>query len=169
MTQWHGIRFGYHLTRHLRLVGNTLEAKYELENLAPFDFHFVWAMHSLMAFSAPVQLATAGDKSWRWSHDAAGGQKQLSFQWPLVHSEQDLSRPADLPAGKGWKVFSSEPISKPFTIAYPTRKRSLSISYASDSNIAAYWGVWINTGGGPATATSPWSRPPACMTGSMSR
>src|SRR5690242_6684620 len=84
-TEWHGLRFGYHLTRHLKLEGPALVAEYELENLAPFDFHFVWALHSLMALPNSVRLEYSGDRDWRWSHDAHGGQPNKPFTWPVCH------------------------------------------------------------------------------------
>ena len=146
LTRWRGVRFGYELSRHLLLVGNTLQAEYELKNCTPFDFHFVWAMHSLMRLDVPVELKSAASE-WRWSHKADGTQQNTTFKWPQCTSGEDLSRPSDLPANKGWKLFSASPIEKPFTIVYPERKRQLEVSYESDSQIAAYWGVWINTGG----------------------
>ena len=147
VTRWNGLRFGYQLSRHILLLDNTLEARYELKNLAPFDFHFVWAMHSLMRLDLPVELGFAGNDAWRWSHKADGAQQNTPFTWPSCAPGQDLSRPNDLSAGLGWKLFSTHPIDKPISIFYPTRKRQLTVSYQSDSQIAAYWGIWINTGG----------------------
>jgi len=147
LTCWHGIRFGYHFSRHLRLIDNTLEAQYTLENLVPFDFHFVWALHSLMRLTASVELQYEGDRLWRLSHGAVGDAVNAGFSWPLCAADEDLSRLHKLPAGRGWKAFSVEPISKPLVIDYPERKRKLAISYESSCGIEAYWGIWINTGG----------------------
>ena len=38
------------------------------------------------------------------------------------------------------------PITLPGIVNYPSRGRSLKLSFES-SDLAAYWGVWINTGG----------------------
>src|SRR5271154_7342510 len=53
---WHGLRFGYRLTRKLFLEEDSVVADYTLINLAPFEFRFVWAMHSLMSLVSPVKL-----------------------------------------------------------------------------------------------------------------
>ncbi len=147
VTRWRGIRFGYELTRNLMLVGNALEAEYELKNFAPSDFHFVWALHSLMRLDQSVEFEYGGDKAWRWSHVADGTLKNTPFTWPTCTSGENLAKPNELPANKGWKVFSATTIDRPFAIFYPQRKRKLSISYESDSQVAAYWGIWINSGG----------------------
>lgn len=146
-TRWHGIRFAYHLTRNLRLDGSSLVASYELENLAPFPFRYVWALHSLMAMTSPVELRYAGSSDWRWSHDANGTPLHRPFQWPEVQPDENLAIPSDLPAGKAWKAYSNTPISHPFTLAYPQRKRQLTISYESATAVTGYWGLWLNTGG----------------------
>ena len=58
-TVWHGLRFGYRLTRKLYLEGSSIVAEYTLINLAPFDFRFVWAAHGLMSMAAPVVTVVA--------------------------------------------------------------------------------------------------------------
>ena len=147
-TVWHGLRFGYRLTRRLSLDENApaLSAEYSLLNLAPFEFHFVWGMHALMAMNGPVEVACDA-RGFRLSHDAEGTDIQTAFDWPVAAGGLDLSRPNDLPPRKGWKVFSTARIAGPATVRYPSRGRSLRISYASSDELPAYWGVWINTGG----------------------
>jgi Domain of unknown function (DUF5107) len=145
-TVWHGLRFGYRLTRKLHLDGPSLIAEYTLINLAPFEFRFVWALHSLMAMIQPVHFGLPSAK-FQFSHDAQSVEQQQPFEWPIVSEMVDLSKTETLPARKGWKVFSTEPINGPFVVRYPTRGRSVSIEYTSESNLPAYWGIWINTGG----------------------
>jgi hypothetical protein len=65
----------------------------------------------------------------------------------MTHEGQNLSSPAELPNKQGWKVFSHAPVSGPAVVRYPGRSRVLEISYASEEQLAAYWGVWVNTGG----------------------
>ncbi len=146
-TVWHGLRFGYRLTRKLHLEGQSLLAEYKVVNLAPFEFRFVWAMHSLMSMQTPVELDLAHPKDFRFSHDAAGAEHQQNFTWPKAADDQDFSHPENLPARRGWKLFSQSPIDSPLLVRYPNRKRSLTIAYSSEDNVAAYWGIWINTGG----------------------
>lgn len=145
-TEWNGLRFGYRLARRLWIEGPTLGAEYTLTNLAPFDFRFVWAMHSLMSLHVPVELELPSGV-FRLSHDAASNRMDVPFDWPTTAAGERLARPDSLPAERGWKVFSVEPIASPAVVRYPTRKRNLKIEYASNDGLPAYWGVWINTGG----------------------
>ena len=123
-TVWHGLRFGYRLTRKLYLEGASVVAEYTLVNLAPFHFRFVWAQHALLALRAGVEI------------DA-----------PIKAASLDLRRPDELPARQSWKAYSDEPISGPATIRYPRRGRTLAVEYQSDDGLAAWWGLWMNTGG----------------------
>ena len=153
-TVWHGLRFGYRLTRKLYLDGPALAAEYTLVNLAPFDFHFVWAQHALLSLTAEARVELpppAGGQvtPFRWSHDAEGHEFDQPFAWPNLGDGLDVSRPASLPPRQGWKLVSAEPIpaSRPAVIRYPTRDRSLRIEYSTGDDLRAYWGVWVNTGG----------------------
>lgn len=145
-TVWHGLRFGYRLTRKLYLDGPTITAEYQLNNLAPYEFRFVWAMHALMSMASPVQLQLPGPSEYRFSHDAQGKEVQQPFNWPIL-TDLDFSRLDQLPARQGWKLFSLHPIETPATIAYPSRQRLVRLQYESIGFLSAYWGLWINTGG----------------------
>jgi hypothetical protein len=146
-TVWHGLRFGYRISRKLYLEGSAVVADYRLINLAPFDFRFVWGLHSLMSLAEPAVLELANPGLFRLSHDHQGTDIQQSFDWPILPDGADLSKLASLPSRKGWKVFSAEPIDGPMVIRYPTRKRTVQIEYTSEDNLEAYWGIWINSGG----------------------
>ena len=147
-TVWHGLRFGYRLTRKLYLEGATVVSQYTLINLAPFEFRFIWATHPLMSLAVPVELELPGNPRFRLSHDATGHEIQQEFAWPITEEEGDnLSKPADLRPKLAWKVFSSLPITSPMTIKYPTRQRSATMEYQTEDGMAAYWGVWLNSGG----------------------
>jgi hypothetical protein len=128
-TVWHGLRFGYRLTRKLRLEENGIVAEYVLINLAPFDFHFVWSQHPLLAMEVPMRVELPGLAE-------QGGEGGLDF-----------SNPASLPTRQLWRRFSQSPIAEPVRIVYPSRHRQLEISYSSSTDLPAYWGIWLNTGG----------------------
>jgi hypothetical protein len=145
-TVWHGLRFGYRLTRKLYLQNSSVVAEYTLVNLAPFEFRFVWALHSLMSMAQPVEL-NVEQSSFRWSHDASGKRYDVNFSWPTIAPDENLSRLESLPAKRSWKSFTEDPIQSAFLVSYPTRKRWLRVEYESDDGLPAYWGLWINTGG----------------------
>jgi len=94
-----------------------------------------------------VEFQLAGANPFRYSHDAQGNEFHQEFPWPKLNDSLDFSHSENLPARQGWKLFSNEPIQAPITIQYPSRARSLSIEYSSQDELAAYWGIWINTGG----------------------
>ena len=146
-TVWNGLRFGYRLTRKLSLEADaSIVARYTLVNLAPFPFRFVWAQHALKAMSQPVEIQLADGTPMRLSHDAEGNLIDRNFTWPASGSD-NFSRPGDLPTERGWKLFSTEPITTPVTIRYPNRSRQLRIAFASDDQVPGYWGIWIDNGG----------------------
>ena len=146
-TVWHGLRFGYHFSRTLRLDGSSLVADYSLVNFAPFEFRYVWSMHALFSMESPAQLALPASASFRLDHEADGVEVQQPFSWPQVSSAIDLSHPSQLPENRAWKVFANNPISEPASINYASRRRTVSIEYIAEDGPAAYWGVWVNTGG----------------------
>jgi hypothetical protein len=147
-TVWHGLRFGYRLTRKLSIDGPALLAEYTLVNVAPFDFHFVWAAHGLMSLAAEVEIDAGDGTGYRFGHDAEGREHGESFAWPHAAAGEDLGRPAGLPAKRGWKVFSAAPLTDPVRVRYPTRGRHVTIEYAAEGGAPdAFWGIWINTGG----------------------
>ena len=150
-TVWHGLRFGYRLTRKLYLEGASVVAEYTLINLAPFDFYFVWAQHPILSLAQParIQLAPEASRAFRFSHVGGEVPVDLPFEWPVIPGGgMDVSNPGEMPHGQTWKVFSTDPIGGiPITVVYPTRGRSLKIEYASESELPGYWGLWINNGG----------------------
>jgi hypothetical protein len=146
-TVWHGLRFGYRVTRKLYLDGPSLTAEYTLVNLSPFDFKFVWALHSLMSLEKSAVLDMGASHLYRLSHDAGGADIQQPFDWPTTPDGVDLTKLDSLPPKRGWKVFSADRIDAPMVVRYPTRKRTLQIEYSSEDELAAYWGIWIKSGG----------------------
>jgi hypothetical protein len=145
-TTWHGVRFPYRLTRTILLDGPAVDIRYRLENLSPFLFRFVWAMHALAALDEPTRIDLPPGTPMRLSHDATGNTIDASFAWPMGPGGEDFSRLDTLPPGRGWKLFSQQRATGPASIHYPTRRRRLEIGFSS-ADAAAYWGLWLNTGG----------------------
>jgi hypothetical protein len=145
-TIWHGLRFGYRFARTLSLDGQRIVCNYAVQNLSPFDFRFVWAQHALMSMASPAGIEI-GRLNCRVDHDATGRDIQSPFTWPVTAEGDDLSDPDSLPSKRGWKIFALSPIDAPARVTYPSRERRLSIEYSSSDGTAAYWGIWINTGG----------------------
>src|SRR5690349_11372178 len=103
-TVWHGLRFGYRLTRKLYLDGPSVIADYTLVNLAPFDFLFVWSMQALMSLESPVELKLERGIQFQTASDDAPTEAGKTFAWPMASDEADLSQPVSLPTGRAWKA-----------------------------------------------------------------
>jgi hypothetical protein len=145
-TIWHGLRFGYRLSRAVTLEGSSLVAEYTLHNLAPFQFCFVWAAHALMTATVPIELELREGLPIRVDSTEADISPQ-SATWPRVDAKTDLSQFDALPGRRSWKVFTMDAIEDAVVVRYPTRGRIVRIEYSSEDNLPAYWGIWINTGG----------------------
>jgi hypothetical protein len=100
-----------------------------------------------MSMASPVELGTGDVRQFRLSHDHSGTVIDREFKWPREPGGEDLSKLAGLPARRGWKSFSVEPISSEIEVRYPGRGRSVKMSFGSDDGMAAYWGICIGTGG----------------------
>lgn len=137
-TVWHGLRFGYRLTRKLYLQDNAIICDYTLVNLAPFDFRFVWAMHALLSVVSAVEIDFGMPVKLVGPH-----------LWPTLDERTAFDRYDRLPEGFSWKVYSDAPISRHAIVRYPDRGRQLRIEYVTppDTGPTAHWGIWINTGG----------------------
>lgn len=142
-TVWHGLRFGYCLTRKVTLEGPSLIAEYTLVNQAPFPFRFVWALHASMNVTGGPQIDLGGERAMLIRPHRQGSTPD-PFNWPRW-DELDLSRYDTLPQGQKYKCFSVDPIAAPVIVRYPQRNRQVSISYTSQ-DVSAFWGIWINTG-----------------------
>jgi hypothetical protein len=117
-----------------------------VNNLAPFDFRFVWAQHSLMSVLSPVEV-DLGELTCRLSRDGAGRELQAPpFTWPNSPEGEDFSRPDKLGGKRAWKIFANDAIAAPALISYPQRGRTLRVEYDSEDGTQAYWGVWIDAG-----------------------
>src|SRR5688500_10994849 len=94
-TVWHGLRFGYRLTRKLYLEEASIVAAYTLVNLSPFDFHFVWAQHPIMALSrsAKIELGPEASRAFRFSHSVGAVPVDQPFDWPMLEGGLDVSNP----------------------------------------------------------------------------
>lgn len=139
-TVWHGLRFGYRLTRKLYLESASVVAEYTLINLAPFEFRFGWAMHAMLSTASPVTVDLGPAVHLR---DGDGGGET---RWPALDAGTNFTRSDELPAGRAWKRFTADPILTGARIGYPERHRRLEVGYSSEW-LAAYWGLWVNTGG----------------------
>ncbi len=122
-TVWHGLRFGYRLTRKLFLQENALVAEYSLINLSPFVFRFVWGPMAHLSVRNEVTF-DSGDPSFE-----------------RFANRQDITTHS----------ISFNPITQPLKAVYASRKRLLCFEYESSSNMSAYWSIMREAGGSEGT------------------
>ncbi len=136
-TVWHGLRFGYRLTRKLYLDGPSIVAEYTLVNLAPFEFPFAWAQHAMFSLQSPVRISL-GELPLTPAKN-----KPDAFPRGGIAGSVDGFEGLDV--GGQVKRFTRDPVSQtPAVIEYPQRRRRLVLAYQSESQIDAYWGIWLD-------------------------
>lgn len=134
-TVWHGLRFGYRLTRKLYIESASVICEYTLVNLAPFDFRFAWTPQILLSTHSPIEI------------DLGEPQRlHNGLDWPALDEQNAYDRFEHLPDGLAWRVHGQSPIRRPARVRYVDRKRLLEIEFESDSGIDGFWGVSVNTG-----------------------
>ena len=160
---WNGLRFGYRLTRKLSLDGPSVRLQYTLINLAPFPFHFVWAMHLLLGMEKPVELKLPTGP-YRFSHDAEGKVFDSIFNGPTFRTSENLVRPNSLPSKRGWKAYSNDPIAAAGVVIYPERGGNC-VSSTTQNRISPPIGASGSTpAAGPPSGSSLFSQPSAATT-----
>jgi len=99
----HGVRFPYRLEKRVSLVGEgTLHFAYQLTNLSPFEFAFMWAAHPMINLEEGAELVLpSGVKEivTVLSQDDALGTYGDHFTWPV----------AKLPDGQEWDLRWMKP------------------------------------------------------------
>ena len=111
-TVWHGLRFGYRLTRKLFLRERPIVAEYDLTNLAPFEFPDSSGRCasadvddlSRLSCKAAADILSAGATNRRH------GNRPFDRIAPGERGESRTSPTRIAASRRGWKVFSTEPI-----------------------------------------------------------
>ena len=134
-TVWHGLRFGYRLTRKLYLDQSSVICEYTLINLAPFDFRFAWTPQILLSALSPTEI-DLGE-----SHRLHSG-----LDWPALDEQNAYDRFENLPEGLAWRVHGQSPVRTPARVRYVDRKRLLQIEFDSETGVEGFWSVSVNTG-----------------------
>lgn len=136
-TVWHGLRFGYRLTRKLYLEGPSIVAEYTLVNLAPFEFPFAWAQHALLSIQSPVRINLG-----QIPLVSAAGQ---SGTFPKAGIKGSVDGFENVLGCGSARWFSRDPVQQaPAVVEYPQRGRRFVLAFESESQLAAYWGLWLD-------------------------
>jgi len=147
-----GVRIPYKLTKILSLKEQKVELRYELSNLSPFSFKFIWVLHPLFKvdeFTRIIlpecvkQVINVGNSQSRL------GAYGSTHSWPITKDclgeVYDMSK--ILPPEKGscdkYYVLNSTPEG---WCALLNKRNKLEIRVAFTKEQVPYLGIWVNEG-----------------------
>jgi len=148
----HGVRFPYRLSKTLRLQGPCLQARYQVENLAPLPLEFIWAAHPLFNASEGMQLVVPqGIDAIVNSVPGprlGGYGRRLSFPEARLPDggRFDLSRVPGQNDRGYQKYFFAGPVPEGWCLLYaPDTRIAVGMSFPRET--VPYLGMWLNEGG----------------------
>jgi galactose mutarotase-like enzyme len=148
----HGVLFPYRLSKTLRLEGACLQARYQVENLAPLPLEFIWAAHPLFSASEGMEFVVPPgmDAIVNSVPGPSLGRYGERLGFPTARLADggsfDLSR---VPArnDRGYqKYFFAGPVTAGWCLLYDPQSRiAIGLSYPREK--VPYLGMWLNEGG----------------------
>lgn len=147
-----GVRIPYKLSKKIKLIGNKLDLSYNLENLSPFSFKFIWALHPLFKMDeytriilpeSVKQVINVGSTSSR-----LGGYGSTHL-WPITKDNSgavyDMSRISPPEKGSYEKYYVVGPTPEDWCALFNERsKLETRIKFTKEK--VPYLGVWVNEG-----------------------
>jgi|FrelakmetLWP11LW_1041352.scaffolds.fasta_scaffold00381_10 hypothetical protein len=147
----YGVRFPYRFVKVMSLEKNTVKISYELENLSPCEFKYIWSAHPLFAVNEGTKILLPGTPNIRtdFSKYERFGKHLYETIWP--HARQadgqnvDLSIIRSAKEDAATKVFTTK-LDEGFCGFEDTKTGDfLTMTFPVDK--VPYVGIWINEGG----------------------
>lgn len=149
----HGIRLPYRLQKTVSFVDDhTLRMEYELENLSPFGFDYLWAAHPMFVMDEDSRIVLP-DGVERivsvFSSDGSLGRYGDEFDWPIAATPdgaaRDLSRVAPPTAQRAAKFYVKGALPEGWcALTWPSRRLQLRMHFPVDA--VRYLAVLPNEG-----------------------
>ncbi|NLF02554.1 MAG: hypothetical protein GX601_16425 [Anaerolineales bacterium] len=149
----HGVRLPYRFDRWLASRGDTLELRYQVTNLAPFDIRALYAAHCLFAVQPDTRILLPDGVRVRvdWSKDSRLGTVCDAHAWPTTQDTHgnpvDLSLIRSGELGTADKVYTTRLDEGWCALHHPATGRYMAFTFSPAE--LPYVGVWINQGGWP--------------------
>ena len=149
----YGIRFPYRFVKVMSLEQNTVKISYELENLSPCDFKYIWSAHPLFAVNEGTKILIPGNPRLRtdFSKYERFGKHLYETTWPQAQQADgqkvDLSIIRSAKQDAATKVFTTKLAEGYCGFEYPDTGDFLKMSFPVEK--VPYVGIWINEGGWP--------------------
>jgi len=148
----HGVRFPYLLEKRITLTENdSLQLKYELTNLSPFDFEYLWAGHLMINLVEGTKVCVPDDCREMVSILSNSGLKFGDVhQWPYLKDANGETYRADVVRPKSVKGFEKYYFTRPLKqgwcrLEYPNQRDMMHISFSTDT--VPYLGILMNEDG----------------------
>ncbi|MET3898036.1 galactose mutarotase-like enzyme [Devosia sp. UYZn731] len=139
----------FRFSRELSLAGETLTARYCIENLSDDALPFMWALHGLLAVTPQDRIAMAGVDKVSASYLSRNGETLVSpeLAWPGPGAPLDVPLDAVQSAAShvAAKLYASQVPAA--TASVGGRNGWLDIGW--DNREIAHLGLWLNYGGWP--------------------
>ena len=148
----HGVRFPYRLEKRIALTeSGSLRFDYELTNLSPFDFEYLWAGHLMLNLEEGAKVSLPDDCREMVTILSNSG---LNFgdvhRWPYLKDATGETYRADIARSKDVKGFEKYYFTQPLkqgwcTLEYPNQQKKIQISFSAET--VPYLGILMNEEG----------------------
>ncbi|MBK9232203.1 MAG: hypothetical protein WAV79_10375 [Anaerolineae bacterium] len=145
-----GDQFPYRLVRTIRLAAAepAFEMTYELTNLSPAPFAFLWCAHPLLAIAPGMRLRLPPGSPVR-----SDGHLPGRFTWPAAGA-LDLTHVPGPEAAWAAKLYVG-PLTEGWAALYdPATGRELRFEF--DVRVTPFVGLWLNYGGWSGAGSAPY-------------
>lgn len=147
-----GDRLNYCFRKHIQLKGSSVSIEYELENLEPFAFDYLWSSHPLLNVQEGDELLLPEEISnvvLNWSSDSELGSFGDRLEWPYLADDNQLNFSFVQSENEkvAVKLFSDQLRVGKAGLYRKKFDRSLALSF--DVKQIPYLGIWLCYGGWP--------------------
>ena len=148
----HGVRFPYFLEKQVTLTDHgSLRLDYELTNLSPFDFEYLWAGHLMINLVEGTRVSVPEDCREMVTILSGAGLKFGDIhQWPYLKDANGETYRADVARHKSAKGFEKYYFTNPLKqgwcrLEYPGQHDTFHLSFSTDT--VPYLGILMNEEG----------------------
>jgi len=149
----YGVRFPYRFVKVVSLEQNTVKINYELYNLSPCEFKYIWSAHPVFALTEGTKILLSGNPPIQmdFSKNDRFNDYLSETNWPYAQQADgkkvDLSVIRSATEDSATKVFATKLDSGRCGFEDPNTGDFLQMSFSLNETPCI--GLWINEGGWP--------------------
>lgn len=151
--QHYGLIYNYLFQKRLSLDNNMLNIHYELKNLQPDPFNYIWSSHPLLNIDVGDKLLFNNqieEVIINWSSDKILGRYKEQVSWPYLdrqNPKRNFSEIQNRSSRVAIKLFTTPMNVSAAGIYRHSTDESLFFSF--DNNTVPHLGIWLCYGGWP--------------------